>query len=106
MAQLDEMNTETIGGRALASDPRWDIIGAVALAVLIAFSTVVMMMVEGGGPQDFVGRGVAYSAAAAVVGAALCLPGIYKKAGPMAFLSSGMATVCVITLAAASFAFV
>lgn len=105
MAHIDD-STETTQAPTPASDQRWDIIGVVALGILGSFFSVVMMMVENGGPQDFIGRGTAYSAGAAVIGAALVLPGIYKKAGPTAFLYAGMATACTITLAAASFALV
>jgi hypothetical protein len=104
MAHIDE-NTETTQAPTPASDLRWDLILAVAFGVITSFYSVVMMMVQNGGPQDFLDRGTAYSAGAVVIAAALCLPGIYKKAGPMAFLLAGMATVCTITLAAASFAF-
>jgi hypothetical protein len=100
MAQFDETNTPQP-----ATETQLGMIPTVAFCILAAFFAMVMMMVEGGGPQTLTERGTALSCGALVLGAAVCLPGIYKKGGPMAFVSAGLLSASVLALAAATFAF-
>jgi hypothetical protein len=82
----------------------WSVIGPVFAALPLGFFTVVMMAIEGGGPQGFVEKGILYSAGAAMVVAPISLWGIHRKGSFAGFVLSAGLTLSTFALAAASFA--